>query len=264
MEIIKNAFVNQQGAYYSSGGLIPGTQRIPFIHTMSYWQQANMELCLAIKVDELKEIKKINKALYIGRIPTHFGHFLLEGLPRICEACNIDVPIIGYITNGFLPEGILPTPMESITWVIKSITSEDFFEIKSEEIYQVEDLLVPKLPLILSHACSSPERMTPMIKKIVTAARLRNPEVKETEVLYLRRNEEPIRSEFESDPTSHISVQIARVSRAKKIEGKVGSNTHISLFAHQATITNWEYRGDFQQTDRNQLICDLIKTFNDY
>ncbi|MFB6305508.1 MAG: hypothetical protein ABEH43_00690, partial [Flavobacteriales bacterium] len=47
MELVKNAYVDRNGAYYQSGGLVVGSQRIPNDHPMEYWQQANQELTLS-------------------------------------------------------------------------------------------------------------------------------------------------------------------------------------------------------------------------
>lgn len=88
MKIITEAIVNRGAAYNSVGGLITGTQRISEKHTIDYWQQANFSINLAIDINNLKDIKEIETAVYVGRIPTHFGHFLMEGLARLCYTCN--------------------------------------------------------------------------------------------------------------------------------------------------------------------------------
>jgi hypothetical protein len=272
MKLIKNAYVTQSGAYYSSGGLVVGSQRIPSNHLMEYWQQANIETSLALKIENNSKIKKVKEALYIGRIPLHFGHFLLEGMPRLCDVCTFKIPIIGFTTKGLIPKGLIPkgiftTPIESINWVIDILKNKKLYQVSEKEIYQVENLFIPELPLQLSQSCAEPQRMTPMIKKIVEAARKKNSKISYIENLYLKRSNEKISKRNKhtiSDPSDHISKQIAMVSYAKKLYGNAGSNTHISMFAHQTCRTNFNPRGDFQQTDRNQLICDLIKTFNDY
>jgi len=265
MEKIKSAYVNQIGAYTRVCGLVEGTQRIPTNHRMEYWQQANTEIPLAIKTSNVKDASYIYEALYVGRIPTHFGHFLLEGLPRLCEAASMGIPIVGYITDGFLPEGIKPTPRKEINWVIKSITDQKFYQIKKDKNFFVENLYVPRLPIVISQSCSEPRRMTPMIHKIVKAARKEYIPDFSIENLYLKRTGEiiePDNSLTISDPISILAKQISTVSFAKKISGKTGSNTHISMFAQADCFTDWQQRGDFLQSDRNQLICDLIKTYN--
>jgi len=275
MEIIKNGFVNQNGAYYNSGGIVNNSQRIPTNHLMDYWQQGNGIINLSINKTEIINPIKIEKALYVGRIPLHFGHFIIEGLARLCEAANIDIPIIGYLTSGFLPSGIIPTPINDIRWVIKSITNEYFYEINEGETYQVETLYLPKLPIVLSQSCSEPWRFTPMIKKIVTSAlelypddfrKISNPT--KIEKLYLRRYEEMNQTNIEpsiynreSNPTDSLAKQISYVSRADTLLGVMGSNTHLSVFAKSSAKTIWTDRGDLN-THRNQLICDLIKTYN--
>ena len=275
MEIIKNGFVTQNGAYYNSGGLVNDSQRITSNHVMDYWQQGNITTNLAINKNEILKLIKIEKALYVGRIPLHFGHFIIEGLARLCDAANFDIPIIGYLTTGFLPEGILTTPIDDIRWVINSVTNQYFYEITDSETYQIETLYVPKLPIILSQSCSEPWRFTPIIKKIVTSAlelypddfrQIANPT--KIEKLYLRRYEEmnkcniePSIYNRESNPTDSLAKQISYVCRADTLLGVMGSNTHLSIFAKSNVKTIWTHRGDLN-TYRNQLICDLIKTYN--
>lgn len=264
MEIVKNAFVNKNGAYYSSGGIIFGTQRITTKHLMKYWQQSNLEVCLAI--NEFTNAKVIPEAIYVGRIPTHLGHFIMEGLPRLCESVNMDIPIIGYITDGILPEGVLPTPNKDIRWVISAITSENFYEVNEKDLYQIGNLYVPALPIHLSMSCSEPWRMTDMITKIVNASRTKHSNAGIIEELYLQRyGEETKNIKYTiSNPNTELSEQIVAISYANKLYGNTGSNTHMSIFAKSNCLTQWVQRGDFQQTDRNQLICDLIKTFNTF
>lgn len=264
MEIVKDAFVNRNGAYYKSGGIILGTQRISTKHLMQYWQQSNLEICLAI--NEFTNSKFIPDAIYIGRIPTHLGHFIMEGLPRLCDSINMKIPIIGYITDGMLPAGIRSTPHKDIRWVMSSITSENFYEVDEKELYQVGTLYVPTLPLHLSMSCSEPWRMTDMITKIVNASRIKHKNVEVIEELYLKRDGEQSKNikYVMSNPSSELSEQIATISYANKLYGNTGSNTHMSIFAKSNCLTEWTQREDFQQTDRNQLICDLVKTFNNF
>lgn len=266
MKIIENAYATLDGAYYESGGLIEGTQRIPTNHPMPYWQQGNVENFLGIQKDSIKSPIKIDAALYVGRIPTHFGHFLLEGLPRLCDAPIMNIPIVGYVTDGFLPNGIKATPRESIDWIINTVVSKKFYTINEHTAFIVGKLYVPKLPIILSHSCPEPWRMSTIIEKIVKAARNKNKETpKEIDSLTLRTLNEKLDNTKEySNPNSHISKQIAKVSYAKNLFGLTGSNTHISMFAQKNCRTHWEQRGDFNQTDRNQLICDLVKTYNKF
>lgn len=268
MRIINDAVVTRQGAYYSSGGLVVGSQRIPTEHLMEYWQQANAEIHLSTKFDSNTSSSiEIDSALYVGRIPTHFGHFLLEGLPRLCEASNLGLPIIGYITNGFIPEGIKTSPLTDIHWIIKNTTNEKFIEVQESVKYMVKTLLVPSIPIQLSQSCAEPWRMSSIIKKLVESARYEHREIQEFESLYLIRfNEEIDKTPYDviSDPLSKLSQQIAIVSHAKKLYGRIGSNTHISMFAPQRAQLEWISNGDYIQTHRNQLICDLVKTFNSH
>ena len=112
--------------------------------------------------------------------------------------------------------------------------------------------------------------MTSLIKKVVYKALSENLDINDIEELYLKRdNEYP---EFKgiskevtlSNPSYHISKQIAMVYKSKKLSGITGSNTHISMFAKHSAITNFKSRGDYLQGDRNQCICDLIRSFNEF
>lgn len=266
MKIVDNSIVNRNGAYYNSGGLIEGTQRILLNHQTKYWQGGNVENYLSLNIDNIKNKIRIDEALYIGRIPTHFGHFIMEGMARLCDVVNINKPIIGYITDGYLPEGIKPTPQKEIRWVIQSATNENIYEINEDETYLVKTLYVPTLPYHLSHSCSEPWRMSSLIKKIVNHARMENYDINEIEKYYLSRYEDVKENNnyIYSDPTEPISRQIAKISFANELNGKVGSNTHLSIFAKNNTKTNWISRGSYNEGDRNQLICDLIKTYNNF
>lgn len=266
MKIVNNSFVNQNGAYYNSGGLIEGTQRILINHQTKYWQQGNIENYLSLNINSINNIINVNEAIYIGRIPTHFGHFIMEGMARLCDIVNINKPIIGYITDGYLPEGIKPTPQKEIRWMIKSATNEEFFEININETYLVETLYVPELPYHLSHSCSEPWRMSKVIQKIVNYARSENEDIVEIEKYYLSRFEDVKENNtlIYSDPTESFSRQIAKISFADELYGNIGSNTHLSIFAKADAKTNWTPRGSYQESDRNQLICDLVKTYNTF
>lgn len=264
MKIVENSFVNRNGAYYSSGGLIEGTQRISIDHQTKYWQQGNIQNFLSLNVDDIKDHIIINEAIYVGRIPTHFGHFIMEGMARLCDVDHLNKPIIGYITDGYLPEGIKATPQSEIRWVIRAATEELFYEMDEGDTYMVKRLYVPTLPYHLSHSCSEPWRMRSIINKIVNCARNENKDIPEIDKYYLSRYEDVKDSEgiTYSDPTEPISRQIAKVSVANELYGIVGSNTHLSIFAKSSAKTNWVSRGSHEEGDRNQLICDLVRTYN--
>jgi hypothetical protein len=190
----------------------------------------------------------------------------MEGMARLCDVVNINKPIIGYITDGYLPEGIIPTPEKEIRWIIQVSTNEQFYEIGDDETYLANTLYVPTLPYHLSHSCSEPWRMKTIINKIVNESRKANIDICEIEKYFLCRyedNKENIEYQY-SSPTESISRQIAKISFADKLFGRIGSNTHLSMFAKWNAITNWTPRGSYREGDRNQLICDLIKTYNEF
>lgn len=269
MRIIKNAIVTPEAAYYPSGGIVEGTQRIPTSHLMPYWQQDNAEICLS-RIFDLQNTYSVAvpKALYAGRIPTHFGHFLLEGLPRLCDVGTFEAPVIGTVAKGVLPVGKAWMPEESMDWILSVIfDSINFVSPPTGVLLCVDNLYVPDLPLVLSQSCPEPWRMSDLISKIIQAARTKHPEITEIESLYLRyagQNIAECEGHTPSDPTEPLSLQIAKVSMAKSLTGHAGSNTHISMFARQNAYTTWFWRHDFEQTNRNQLICDLVKTFNTF
>lgn len=222
MEIVNNAYVTRTGAYYSSGGLVIGSQRIPSDHSMEYWQQANVETSMAIDVKSLSNVEEADEAMYIGRIPQHFGHFLMEGLPRMCDASTIQAMTIGYITKGFLPEGIQAMDIMDVRWAIYAVTAKHFIELEENAAIKVSRLYVPTLPITLSRSCAEPWRMSNMIRWMVESARRNNPDVECSEKLHLTRVGEL--NELDpswscSDPSSPLSEQIARISYAKRIGG---------------------------------------------
>jgi hypothetical protein len=264
MKIVKDALVTRDGAYYSSGGLIPGTQRFPTNHRMEYWQQGNLELNLAVKLNR-KPNRVMETALYAGRIPLHFGHFLMEGLPRMCDSVEFsDIPMVGYYTEGFLPEGIEAMDIEDAKRIVEAFSSNGLSEIEDKEVVQVKQLILPELPLVLSQSCSEPWRMTEMISLIVKRALELYPNTKEIGYLYLTRLKEEAQHPevIQNHPSDDIFLQIAKVVKANCLAGVIGSNTHLSMFASKRTKTEWMPRGDYEQAHRNQCICDLIRTYN--
>jgi hypothetical protein len=272
IEIVNKAFVDKNAAYYNSGGIINGTQRMPTNHLIDYWQQDNAELNLSHDFKVEKSLIKVKSALYVGRIPVHFGHFLMEGLPRLCDTVNFNIPLIGMMPSLDETKPENKNKAEAIKWLLETITDEPFYKVVENQFYRIDKLYVPTVPLVLSQSCGEPWRMTKIIAKIVKKARKDNPDVKDNiKNLYLKRDGETIMygspellgAEY-STSEDHISKQIAKVSYAIMLSGKTGSNTHLSLFARHNTMTNWTYRHDYLQTNRNQLICDFIKTFNKF
>jgi hypothetical protein len=278
MEIVNNAFVNQTAAYYNSGGLIVGTQRIPYYNPQEYWQQANIETTLAIKTTNIVETIKgenfIDKALYIGRIPEHLGHFIMEGLPRLSEVLNFDIPIIGYTTKGFLPSGFETLPKEDIKWIFSRFKNK-FIEISETDTFMVNTLYVPQLPIKMCNNCEEPWRLSKLIKFLKDEAIKETGIVNCEDVLYLTRFDETMEdinttmeslneSSFEvHNPRSSLATQISKVSLAIKLYGIMGSNTHLSIFGRKEADTYWFPRRNIERV-RNQLICDLTKTYNLY
>lgn len=236
---------------------------------MEYWQQANVETSMAIDVKPLSDVEEVDEAMYIGRIPQHFGHFLMEGLPRMCDASSMQAMTIGHITKGFLPEGIQAMNIEDVRWAIYAATPKHFIHLDESTVFKVSKLYVPTLPITLSRSCAEPWRMSNMIRWMVEAARRHNPDVERSESLYLQRLGEDGLEHLDSswklsDTSSPLSAQVARISYAKRIGGTIGSNTHLGMFAHQTCETQWKPRGDWKQADRNQSICDLVKSYNEY
>jgi predicted methyltransferase len=125
---------------------------------------------------------------------------------------------------------------------------------------------VQTVPYHVSHSCAEPWRMSSLINKIVNCARLDNDDIFKIEKYCLSRYED-VKENIDyiySDPTESISRQIAKISLANELYGKVGSNTHLSIFAKSEAKTNWIPRGSYLEGDRNQLICDLVKTYNNF
>ena len=267
MKIISNAYITQDGVYNSAGGLVEGTQRISSNHLLPYWQQGNLDQKLALPLDELSkrlDIDTIEEAVYVGRIPMHLGHFLIEGLGRLSDVVGLSLPVVGYFTLGILPQGILPIPSGSFQWLISAILDgSDGIFVTEHKVQYVKTLLIPEQPIILSQSCAEPWRLTPLISKIVEYARKANPDVQHIDRLHLKRYNEPDDFFYQpNSPLDPIHRQIARVSHADYLYGTAGSNTHLSIFGKQNARTEWLPRGNYQETMRNQLICDLVKTYN--
>lgn len=261
MKIFNDVYITRDAAYKSCGSIILGTQRISLDQPQEYWQNANLEMTLSKHLKETDIVQE--PLLYVGRIPRHFGHFLLEGLPRMAELINLNMPFIGYATNGFLPPGIESMKIEEIYKVISLISEQKFYEIAENEVYNSKTLIVPDLPITLSHTTNDPEKMSKLIKKIVLKCRELHPYINDIDTLRLNRLDEKC-DDNSNNPNDSITLQIAKVSMAKNLLGKSGSNTHLSMFANKFTKLSWEHRNDPDQTDRNQLICDLIKTYNEF
>ena len=271
MKLITNAYVTSNGVYNEQGGLIIGSQRISNNHPDVYWQQSNIELTLSKDITKFKIKKTIPSVVFVGRIPRHFGHFIMEGLPRLCDVYKLNLPIICDIVTGNLPPDMRVLPVEDIKWVISCLTKKKIYKhpIK-EEVYKVKNLYIPDLPFHLSHNCSEPERMKEMISKIISCVwkkHLKLP-IKRIDNLYLIRDGEKLNKSLSKKYTiantkAHISKQICDVSIADSLHGIIGSSTHISIFAHQNCLLRLTPRKHIQAV-RNQAICDLVKSYNDY
>jgi hypothetical protein len=275
MEIIENAFVDKFGAYYESGGLIIGSQRFPSNHQVKYWQQVNLEVNLSKNFNDdtshykcdVPDVKIIPEAIYVGRLPTHFGHFLLEGIPRLAEASIMDKPVIGYIFSDKCKSKYCKQARKNVKWLFNTIIKQKKYKIKKNAVYQVKKLYVPQQPIILSQSAAEPWKLESTINKIVMAAREEHLDMKKIKKLYLKRVGEKIKKKFLytiSSPTNDVSKQIAMVSCAENLYGLVGTNTHLSIFAQATATTNWKRRGLFIERIRNQTICDLVKTYNNF
>ncbi len=255
--IYNNAIVTKNAAYRESGALIEGTQRISLEQPQTYWQQSNLELTCSINQ---KPSKTIKTAIYVGRIPLHFGHFLIEGLPKLHQMYQLDFPYIGYITKGFLPEGIKHMPEEQARKILNLLSSQKFYEIDGDESILVENMIFSKPPLTISHTVHDPLCMSQLTTTLAQRCNdLYN--LSDIEILKLNRYEDEIES-YSNNPEDELSLQIAKVYNAKKLIGNVGSNTHLSMFAKSICITDFKYRNEPTQTDRNQYICELIRTYN--
>lgn len=255
--IYHNVIVNQNAAYKENHALILNSQRITLEQPHHYWQQANLDLSLS-KI--LKPSKTIQQAIYIGRIPLHFGHFLIEGLPKMVDLPFLNLPFIGYLTKGFLPPNIKAMEEDQARTLIKMISKNKFIEIKENENILVKNLIFNDPPLTISHTVHDPEKMSKLILHITKECKKLHP-MNEIENLYLNRLDEELK-ENSNNPNDPITLQIAKVANAKSLEGKSGSNTHLSMFANKFTKTNFIPRNDPDQTDRNQLLCELIRMYN--
>lgn len=269
-----NVLVNKYGAYAKIGinqfSLIEGTSRISSKHPNEYWRNAYEEVP---KLIEVTSHKNIPVAIYIGRIPLHLGHFIMEGLPKLnliyAYSFNQNSKFIGYITKGILPSGDITALNTEDVQQIMNIAMDDqdgyndrFYDCENEN-YMVEDFYyIPheKYPYFLSDHVANPSDIAPFIKKIknYSLEKYSQETIKE---LYLPRHDD---DNFSYDKwPENIFEQIAKVSVAEKLTGRMGSNTHLAIFANKDTICQFEKRGAAHETLRNQLICELVKTYND-
>lgn len=268
-----NVLVNKDGAYHHFGlgefGLINGTARININHPNEYWRGAYEETPNIIKPHSHKNIPV---AIYVGRIPLHLGHFIMEGLPKINliseYSFNQRANFIGYITEGILPSGsVTALDINDVTQII-NIAMDDkygyrhrFYDCEDMN-YMVEDFYYithEKYPYFLSDHVANPGDITPLIQKIKEYSLKRYPQeaIKE---LYLPRHDD---DNFSYDKwPENLFEQIAKVSVAEKLTGRMGSNTHLAIFANKDTVCEFEKRGAAHETVRNQLICELVKTYN--
>lgn len=165
-----------------------------------------------------------------------------------------------YFGNTYITKNFHKTYKEQKEILIQIISQNQFIEILPDDQILVENLFFEKPPLTLSHTIHDPVKMSKLIKHITTKCKDLHP-MKEIEHLHLNRLDEPI-EENSNNPNDPITLQIAKTANAKHLSGKAGSNTHLSIFAKNVTTTDWIPRKDPEQTDRNQLICDLQKTYN--
>lgn len=255
--IYHNTIVTQNAAYLENNSILENSQRIPTHQPQHYWQQANLEISLSKNLIPNKIVKE---AIYIGRIPLHFGHFLIEGLSKMTDLPFLNLPFIGYLTKGFLPPNIYPMKESEARKIINIISKNTFIELNENDQVLVENLHFNTPPMTISHTVHDPVKMSKLIKHISKECKSLHP-MKEINHLILNRLEDPV-LENSNNPNDPITLQIAKVSNAKKLSGKTGSNTHLSMFANQNTITEFIPRNDPEQTDRNQLLCDLIRMYN--
>ena len=115
-------------------------------------------------------------------------------------------------------------------------------------------------PYFFSGHVANPGDIASFIKKIKNYSLQKYPQeaIKE---LYLPQHDD---NNFSYDKWPEIIFeQIAKFSVAEKLTGRMGSNTHLAIFANKDAICEFEKRGVTHETLRNQLICELVKTYND-
>lgn len=273
VQIFDNCYVNSLGAWDSSGVLIEGTTRISKNNREKYWQQANHEIKVSLNFKDIRVSKRITKAFYLGWLPQHYGHFIMETLPRCRDWIDYNIPGIGDTGLGLLPERAMKTPKESSEWLLRAMSKNHLIGIKqyiNESYIFVKKLYVGINPYNLSTNCPAPWRMSKIIEKIVNAARAENPSENEKERLYLKRHDESLdeisEKKFQIDeivlPEMSISRQIAKISKARSLYGKAGSNAHACIWARADTELNFTDDRNYVDCRRNQAICQLVKTYN--
>lgn len=271
--------------YDSNGVLIQEALRLPHQNLNKYWSQWHEADNIKTKIDfdevleNLKDENRlgfnyryVDECVFVGGVTNHIGHFILESLSKLTEAVLMPnkVPVCYFVGDAVLPEGITPCPKEEIATIVDAMDINQLKIPTRGEFYIIDTLYVPEKPYILSHSCSKPWQSQKMISKIVEKAIELYP-MDYIDVLHLKRFGE---TEFDpshtiSNPTLPLLEQISMIYHAKKLIGQVGSNTHMCIFAKYNTPTEWTVRkgsnsGHYEESYRNQAICDLIKTFNKF
>lgn len=269
--------------YDKNGVLITDAIRLPKHNLNEYWSKYHSEDFLKSKIDldevQIKEeykcrfdYKFIDECVFIGGVTNHIGHFILEPLALLAKANLMpnNTPIMYYLGDAVLPEDVLPCPKEEIKTVVDSINLNQLNIPKKGQFFHVSKLYVLDKPWVLSHSCPEPWVFKNTLEKIVNKAVDLYPMVT-IEQLYLKRfGEKEINKDYTySNPNEPLLKQISRIYHAKKLIGQVGSNTHMCVFAKYDTETLWLKRdgtnsGHYEESYRNQAICDLIKTYNKF
>jgi len=278
MKIVKNYIITKGSIYDQWGGIVE-PYRFDINLPSHYWQQAHNETFMSIDYNKVKnKCKKIpeEKALYVGCVSMHLGHFLLESLQKFIDIYHLPntIPVIVDIAPGFLPPGIKHLPMEDVEWVLRSFIKNEFYELptlkKNEDDKKENDLdyygntlYIPEKYIQLSSWCEKPYMFADILKVIVDKAREIST-VKPCDKIFLSRYETTSILKFfkANDPTSRIYDQIALVSYAKELRGDIGSNTHLSMFASADCKCTWTQNRKNSEGTKNQALCDMIKSFN--
>jgi hypothetical protein len=211
------------------------------------------------------------RAIYLGNLFSHFGHFVLESLSRMWPIRSLGMSFDTYYFHGW--DGVSSGQMMGLDF------ARTCFKALGIPIERVR--LIPDTGVRLS-SCLIPQQLLEVNRQvhelfgslfasIVDYSKLHVPQdgPKSYDRLYLSRLDQPRRAENEEDIESifrdlgflvvapeklTFGQQLALVSEAKIVAGCAGSNMHLAAFAKNASIISLDHR-----IVRNQFLLEVLR-----
>ena len=212
------------------------------------------------------------KAIYLGNLFAHFGHFILESLSRMWAARNFGTVFDSYYYHSW-DGGV---SIDKVRAGDLAVTCFNALGIPLERVRVVPDTgswisncLIPQQLFEVNRHVS--KQFVPVLDSIVGYVKRSSPsgDVKPSDRLYLSRLHQPRRAENEeaieaifrdadfvivTPELLSFQQQVALVSEAKIVAGCGGSNMHLAAFAQKATVISLDHR-----VIKNQLILEVLR-----